>query len=376
LKLIKLSLLLIVLSLINCQTNEKKDTKSKVQTVFKIIGKQKAENTNHLFLQKKDKDSFLTILTSKKEGDLLVLNSFNKLKTGQYFLQLENNENRIPIWIDNTDLEIFFNHDKFTDSYIIGKSKEQIEYNNYQKERKNVKDLFIFQKKFVLDNKGSKLSIVVLKDMLGETAWRLKNTLLLFNELDTLIQQSDEGQEIINYINSNLEKLANQEVTEPKEKTENQQKTTISKKVTPSKDVKTVTEYAPFFYGNSLNNKELSAKTVFGKNKLTLIDFWASWCRPCRAQTPELVNLYNKYHSKGFEILSIGEDKNIVDWQNAITQDHMNWQHINDDYKRIANMYGVKTIPYAILVNSQGEIIAKKVSSGRLSKLLYQKFGF
>jgi len=374
LKLIKLSLLVFVLSFYHCQTDKKKEIKP--QIIFNIIGKQIPENIKQIYLQKDNKDSFTTILISEKDKNTIVLKSLKKLKIGQYFLQLENDKNRIPIWIDNTNLEIFINQDDFKNTHIIGKSKDQIKYNNYQKELKNATDLFTFQKKFVLENKNSRLGIVVLKDMLGESAWRLKNTLILYNDLDTLMQQSDEGIEVINYINTKLEKLVSQEVTEQPKNAEKKEVKVISKTTKPIKKVKTISEYAPYFYGNSLNGNELSAKDIFSKNKLTLIDFWASWCHPCRAQTPELVNLYNKYHSKGFEILSIGEDKNNVDWQNAITQDHMNWQHINDDYKRIANMYGVKSIPYAILVDSQGGIIAKKVSSGRLSKLLYQKFGF
>jgi len=137
-----------------------------------------------------------------------------------------------------------------------------------------------------------------------------------------------------------------------------------------------ITEYAPYFFGNGLDGNEMSAKNIFSKNKLTLIDFWASWCRPCRAQNPDLVRLYNKYHAKGFDILSVAEDKKDSNWKNAIMQDNMTWNHINDDYKRIATMYKISTIPHAILVNNQGGIISKKVSSTELERLLINEFGY
>ena len=159
--------------------------------------------------------------------------------------------------------------------------------------------------------------------------------------------------------------------------TENKKET---KKI-PSKPKKAtskhhITEYAPYFYANDLNGVEHSAKSIFNKNKIILIDFWASWCAPCRAQNPDLVRLYNKYHSKGFEIISVSQDNDANNCTTAISQDNMNWINLIDNYKAVANMFHVNSIPDAFLVNNQGGIIAKNLGSDRLERLLVQEFGF
>ncbi len=83
-----------------------------------------------------------------------------------------------------------------------------------------------------------------------------------------------------------------------------------------------------------------------------------------------MIQLYNKYHLKDFEILSVSEDNDPNNWQVAIASDQMNWLHIKNNYKRIANMYKVRTIPHALLGNKQGGIIANKVSMGQLEKII------
>lgn len=265
----------------------------------------------------------------------------------------------------------------------------QLTYYNFLKGSQLTNNLFAYRKRFIIENKTNLLSALVLKDMLGKTKWRLEQTQTLYKTLDSSIQATKIGEEIKEYIQKGFENIT-QETSFKEEEEEIIKDSTIvvqkDKNETTVKDSPPIeepvvqetiiTEYAPFFYGNGLDGNEMSAQAVFSKNKLTLIDFWASWCRPCRAQTPDFVRLYNKYHSKGFEILSVAEDKDDANWKSAITQDNMTWKHINDDYKRIANIYNVKTIPYALLVNKQGGIIAKKVSSGELESQLINEFGF
>ena len=224
--------------------------------------------------------------------------------------------------------------------------------------------------------------------MLGDTKWRLEQTQMLYNQLDADIQSGIIGQEISQFIENGLknitasttfkdslnEKIKEKVVDDIKKPNAIPAKTPKVEEVIAIEPA--ITEYVPYFYGNGLDGNEISAKAIFTKNKVTLIDFWASWCRPCRAQNPDFVRLYNKYHTKGFEILSIAEDKKDANWREAITQDNMTWMHINDGYKRIATMYNIRTIPHAILVNNQGGIIAKKVSSGELERLLINEFGY
>lgn len=362
-------------------------SEKKEETIFQISGNLMGYSSESIVLQAKETDHYLTLLTAKKENGKFYLKSSKKLTEGLYFLQVGKDTTRIPILVDNKDSVVYFDTVDLKNSKVDSDSKMQLTYYNFLKGSKLTNNLFAYRKRFVNENKTNLLSALVLKEMLGKTKWRLEQIQSLYKSLDSSIQVSKIGKEIKDYIQKGFENVS-QETNYKKEEIikdvtvgipKNKSETTNTELQTIEEPVvqqTMLTEYAPFFYGNTLDGNEMSAQAVFSKNKLTMIDFWASWCRPCRAQTPDFVRLYAKYHTKGFEILSVAEDKNADNWKNAITQDNMTWKHINDDYKRIANMYKVKTIPYTLLVNKQGGIIAKKVSSGKLEGLLINEFGF
>lgn len=365
-----LSFLFLSFYLISCTSDDPKYT-------FQISGNLKTFDATNIVLQGKDS----TLLTAEKKGGKFFMNSPKELAIGQYYLKIDTISKRIPILIDNTNVKVFINPDDLSKSYTKGKSDYQKTFSKYQSAIKNSKDIYKYQKRFIEVNGNTALGAIALKDMLGKGKWRLEQTQKLYNKLSPLIQKSDIGIEIKDYITVGLAAVK-QEVA-VKEKTTKEAPVVTKVKATKPKKTATktnpspvITSYAPFFYAESINGGDLGAKSVFAKNKLTLIDFWASWCGPCRAQNPDLLRLYRKYHSKGFEILSVSEDKEMQHWKNAVAQDQMIWKHVIDDYKRIANMYHVRTIPYAVLVNSQGGIVQKRISPGRLESILRSEFGY
>lgn len=109
------------------------------------------------------------------------------------------------------------------------------------------------------------------------------------------------------------------------------------------------------------------------KGKYVLVDFWASWCAPCRAENPNVVKVYNKYHDKGFEILGVSLDDNKESWLAAIHADELKWTHVSD-LKGWANVialdYGVKSVPANYLIDRDGKIIAKGLKGEALEKKL------
>ena len=112
---------------------------------------------------------------------------------------------------------------------------------------------------------------------------------------------------------------------------------------------------------------------LYKKGEYTLINFWASWCVPCRRENRELVKLFEKYSASGFAITSISVDKNKFLWINAIKRDKLLWQQLSDLKgweSAAARAYGVKGIPMNYLINSDGVIIAKNIYIEQLNTLL------
>jgi len=108
------------------------------------------------------------------------------------------------------------------------------------------------------------------------------------------------------------------------------------------------------------------------KGKVVLIDFWASWCGPCRKENPNVVATYNKYKDKGFEVFSVSLDKDRDAWLAAIAKDNLIWpNHVSDlKYWKSAGAatYGVTSIPFTVLVDKKGKIVAKKLRGEELEK--------
>ena len=106
------------------------------------------------------------------------------------------------------------------------------------------------------------------------------------------------------------------------------------------------------------------------KGKVVLIDFWASWCGPCRKENPNVVNIYGKYHDKGFEVYSVSLDKDRASWLAAITKDNLSWPNHVSDLKywksEGAATYGVTSIPATFLIDKKGKIVAKKLRGEEL----------
>lgn len=115
------------------------------------------------------------------------------------------------------------------------------------------------------------------------------------------------------------------------------------------------------------NVKKLSDLT----GKLVLVDFWASWCGPCRRENPNVVALYNEYKDKNFEIFGVSFDSDGEKWKKAIEDDGLTWQHVSDlQYWNSAagKLYGVRSIPHTVLINSEGIIVAKNLRGEELRK--------
>lgn len=130
---------------------------------------------------------------------------------------------------------------------------------------------------------------------------------------------------------------------------------------------------APEFTLNDPQGNPVSLSSVYTQNKITMIDFWAGWCGPCRAFNPTLVEIYKKYNKAGFGIIGVSLDNDAVQWNKAIAEDKLTWVQVSDlQYwnSAAAKLYYVRYIPQNIFVDQEGKIVKRKVGKDEMDAFL------
>jgi peroxiredoxin len=134
-------------------------------------------------------------------------------------------------------------------------------------------------------------------------------------------------------------------------------------------------EKAPDFQVMLADGKPFRLSDLRGR--FVLLHFWGSWCGPCREENPQLVELYDQFNSTGFDIVSIGIERQEPAWQRAIAKDGMHWPHHSADFQEfdnpVAKQYNVHAIPTTFLINPEGAIMGVSLNPDQIHKILAEK---
>lgn len=205
--------------------------------------------------------------------------------------------------------------------------------------QKAVTDFFDIQKSYVKANPSSFISPYIL----GQVYYGM------------------EADEIDQYLNGFDEKLDSVKIVK-----------TLKARVIKLKKV-AVGQVAPDFTMATVDGTPVKLSDLYSKNRYTLIDFWASWCGPCRGENPNVVAVYNDYKTKGLGILGVSLDAKKEDWQKAIADDKLAWIQVSDLkgwQNEAAVLYAVNSIPSNLLVDKTGKIIAKNLREEKLKETI------
>ena len=204
-----------------------------------------------------------------------------------------------------------------------------------------------FEINFIKENPDSYVSSLILEQRVTSGQIDKTEAQDLFDQLDSKIQMTKSAQNI-------LELLRQKEL---------QEEANIE---TPR-----VGDVAPDFKAPSPNGELVSLDQA--KGKFTVIDFWASWCKPCRNQSPALVELYNTYKSQDVKIVSVSLDRSRKLWLDAIEDDGLNWIHVSNLrhwQDPVAEKYNVRSIPELFLIDDNGTVIARSHDLASIKSIL------
>ena len=217
-------------------------------------------------------------------------------------------------------------------------SRDSLGYKDLEEQIKEMETKFInFQKDYTKSNPDSYVSAMVLIQLVMNKAIENEEAFEIYNSFSKTIKKTKSAVKI-------------NQLVAPKE----------TEEVTEDGEVN-VDDKAPDFTAPDPNDVAISLNTTLGK--LTILDFWASWCGPCRVDSPNLVKVHNAYKDNGLAIIGISLDKNKGSWEKAIENDKLDWTQVShlmrwDD--PIAAVYGVNSIPQLFLLDENGTVIAKE----------------
>ena len=206
------------------------------------------------------------------------------------------------------------------------------EYNSKERE------VMLYEWDFIVDNLDSYMSALLLEVFMIENKVNKDSIIDVYESFSNRIKVSDVGKNIADLLS---------QFEDPIE----------------------VGEIAPDFTAPSIDGPDITLSNVLLDNKVTLLDFWAAWCRPCRIENPNLVRLYKSYKNKGFDIIGVSLDRTREQWEQAVIDDNLPWtqvSNLNFWNDPVARRYSIRAIPQSYLLNKDGLVMGKNLRGQEL----------
>ena len=236
--------------------------------------------------------------------------------------------------VDNMNSISFAAQDAIMNGDVETASELEKDYNKIQQE------VLLYEWDFITDNLDSYMSGLLLEVFMVENKVNKDSIIDVYESLSNRIKVSDVGKNIADLL---------LQYSDPIE----------------------IGETAPDFTGPSITGSNVTLSEEVSKYSVTLLDFWAAWCRPCRVENPNLVRLYKSYKDSGFNIIGVSLDRTQEQWEQAVEDDNLPWTQIsnlnfwNDP---IARRYSIRAIPQSYLINNEGLVIGKNLKGNDLEE--------
>jgi len=338
-------------------------------------------------------DGIMVVIKKQNEFGLVVGVDSAKVKDGKFEIKgkvkelsmhalfVKGLQQPIPFILETGEIEVKVDKDSIWKSEIGGTENNEefqkfnVKLNTFQKklvdfQNKNIQKLMDAQKKndnvtveklkkqysdiqkgmddymaaYPEQNSESYISLLLIQNMFNSPKFDLAKTTKIYSNLDSDLKETKIGKDIALKLKT----------------IQSSQK----KKVVAKAEIGSI---APDFSAKTPQGNIVSLKESLGK--VTIVDFWASWCGPCRKENPNVVAIYNELHSKGLNIVGVSLDKDLDSWKQAIEKDKITWvqvSNLKEWAEPIAKQYGIEQIPTTFLLDASGKIVAKDLRDAEL----------
>lgn len=341
------------------------------------------ENGKKVLLQKQDETKGIVTIDSSKVLDGKF--SFKGITTEPsiHFIEVEKVQGKIALILENGKINVVVDKDSLQKSKIGGTS------NNFELQNFNVAAMKVQSKMMAFQKTNTekmtaaqtKKDTIVINGLMKEFNKFQDEMIALTNGYPETHPKSFLSVLFVDNM-FNAPEVDIQKIKKTYSLLDSSLKTTkaaklIEKKIGNFKSLAQGNE-APAFSAPNPDGKVVSLKESLGK--VTIIDFWASWCGPCRKENPNVVSIYKDFHDKGLNIISVSLDKDGAKWKEAIAKDNLTWTHVSNLKfweDPIAVLYNIKSIPATFILDDKGNIIARDLRGeelrAKISSLLTKK---